>query len=250
MRIVPPIRPVRSGKILDTNLINHMIQRTEYGAELLARYKMVAGTNMFVEQAANGLGISYLTALAGGAGTGSGGAGTGSGGEGIGTGGAGTGSGGAGTPQPVTSPYRIAGTYGLSDRNRIFIYDGSTYTDIYFGDNKQILGLGWKIGISGSNLVGSYLLLNGNVISFLYNGLIETEIRVPNSIRTDAFDIDGSNIVGFYFPPTGAAKGFVYDGSTYTDLLFPLISLYFLMELMAQILLERIYQTGFLEAFF
>ena len=51
MRIVPPIRPVRSGKILDTNLINHMIQRTEYGAELLARYKMVAGTNMFVEQA-------------------------------------------------------------------------------------------------------------------------------------------------------------------------------------------------------
>ena len=88
MRIVPPIRPVRSGKILDTNLINHIIQRTEYGAELLARYKMVAGTNMFVEQAANGLGISYLTALAGGAGdpVGSGSAGTGSGGAGTGTG--------------------------------------------------------------------------------------------------------------------------------------------------------------------
>jgi len=111
MRIVPPIRPVRSGKILDTNLINHMIQRTEYGAELLARYKMVAGTNMFVEQAGNGLGISYLTALAGGAGTGSGGAGTGSGGAGTGTGGAGTGSGGSGTPEPVTPPYRIVGSY-------------------------------------------------------------------------------------------------------------------------------------------
>ena len=65
---------------------------------------MVAGTNMFVEQAGNGLGISYLTALAGGAGTGSGGAGTGIGGEGTGTGGAGTGSGGAGTPtQPLTN---------------------------------------------------------------------------------------------------------------------------------------------------
>jgi hypothetical protein len=99
MRIIPPIRPIRDGKILDTNLINHIIQRTEYGAELLSRYKMVAGSNMFVEQAGNGLGVSYLTALAGGAGTGSGGAGTGSGGAGTGTGGAGTGSGGGGTPE-------------------------------------------------------------------------------------------------------------------------------------------------------
>ena len=63
---------------------------------------MVAGTNMFVEQAGNGLGISYLTALAGGAGTGSGGAGTGIGGEGTGTGGAGTGSGGSQTPEEST----------------------------------------------------------------------------------------------------------------------------------------------------
>jgi hypothetical protein len=68
---------------------------------------MVAGSNIFVEQAGNGLGVSYLTALAGGAGTGSGGAGTGSGGAGTGTGGAGTGSGGSGTPQPVILPYRI-----------------------------------------------------------------------------------------------------------------------------------------------
>jgi hypothetical protein len=97
MRIIPPIRPIRDGKILDTNLINHIINRTEYGAELLSRYKMVAGSNIFVEQAGNGLGVSYLTALAGGAGTGSGGAGTGSGGAGTGTGGAGTGSGGSGT---------------------------------------------------------------------------------------------------------------------------------------------------------
>jgi hypothetical protein len=97
MRIVPPIRPIRDGKILDVNLINQIINRTEYGAELLARYKMVAGSNIFVEQAGNGLGVSYLTALAGGAGTGSGGAGTGSGGAGTGTGGAGTGSGGSGT---------------------------------------------------------------------------------------------------------------------------------------------------------
>jgi len=222
MRIVPPIRPIRDGKILDVNLINHIIQRTEYGAELLARYKMVAGLNIFVEQAGNGLGVSYLTALAGGAGNPvqSGSAGTGNGGAGTGTGGAGTGTGGAGTPKPATQPYRIAGTYGLGGRNRIFIYDGSTYTDIYFGNDKQILGVGWKIGISGLNLVGSYLF-NGDVTSFFYNGLIETEFRVPNSRRTDAFDIDGSNICGSYNPQTGRGEGFFYNGSTYTDLIFP-----------------------------
>jgi len=104
MRIVPPIRPIRDGKILDVNLINQIINRTEYGAELLARYKMVAGSNIFVEQAGNGLGVSYLTALAGGAGNPveSGSAGTGSGGAGTGKGGAGTGSGGSGTPQPAS----------------------------------------------------------------------------------------------------------------------------------------------------
>lgn len=101
MRVVPPIRPIREGTILDVNLINQIINRTEHGADLLSRYKMVAGSNVYVEQTENGLGVSYLTALAGGAGTGSGGAGTGSGGAGTGTGGAGTGNGGAGTPEPV-----------------------------------------------------------------------------------------------------------------------------------------------------
>jgi hypothetical protein len=107
MRVVPPIRPIREGTILDVNLINQIINRTEHGADLLSRYKMVAGSNVYVEQTENGLGVSYLTALAGGAGTGSGGAGTGSGGAGTGTGGAGTGTGGAGTPQPTTGDMYI-----------------------------------------------------------------------------------------------------------------------------------------------
>ena len=107
-----------------------MIQRTEYGAELLSRYKIVAGTNMFVEQAGNGLGISYLTALAGGAGTGSGGAGTGSGGAGTGTGGAGTGSGGSGTPEESTgdSTPGVMASGALVSANSDITYGPPSYT--------------------------------------------------------------------------------------------------------------------------
>jgi hypothetical protein len=132
MRIVPAIRPIRSGKILDTNLLNHMIQRTEYGADLLAQYKMLAGTNMFVEQASGGLSVSYLTAVAGGAGTGSGGAGTGVGGEGTGTGGAGTGNGGSGTPEGSTgdsapgvmaSGVLVSANLGISYPPPLYIYN-------------------------------------------------------------------------------------------------------------------------------
>ena len=187
MRIVPPIRPIRDGKILDTNLINHMIQRTEYGAELLARYKMVAGTNMFVEQAGNGLGISYLTALAGGAGNpvGSGSAGTGSGGAGTGTGGAGTGSGGGGTPQPVTSPYRIVGIAQLATR-RGFVYDGSIYSDIFIPGSITTDAY----SIDGSNIVGA-VNVGGTIRGFLYNGSTYTTFSAPGSTYTAAYGIDG-----------------------------------------------------------
>jgi len=217
MRIVPPIRPIRDGKILDVNLINHIINRTEYGADLLSRYKMVAGTNMFVEQAANGLGISYLTALAGGAGNpvGSGSAGTGSGGAGTGTGGAGTGSGGSGTPQPVAFPYRIVGRYFVGGVSRGFVYDGLKYTDIFIPGSS----LTNAFGVSGSRIVGSYTL-NQFTKGFLYNGSTFADIYVPNSVITTASDIDGSNIIGSY-SLSGFSAGFLFNGATFTDILFP-----------------------------
>ena len=252
MRIVPPIRPIRDGKILDTNLINHMIQRTEYGAELLSRYKMVAGTNMFVEQAGNGLGISYLTALAGGAGNpvSSGSAGTGGGGAGTGTGGAGTGSGGSGTPQPVTPPYRIVGEYLVGGGSKGFIYNGTAFSLpelpgfadvdgsnivstttingvrlglIYDGStfstfsvpNLQSVG-----GIDGSNIVGTRII-EGTTGGFLYNGSGFIDIFDSNNLATFPSKISGSNIVGFVIPPGGGAKGFVYNGSSFTTFMVP-----------------------------
>ena len=260
MRIVPPIRPVRSGKILDTNLINHMIQRTEYGAELLARYKMVAGTNMFVEYAANGLGISYLTALAGGAGNpvSSGSAGTGIGGAGTGTGGAGAGSGGSGTPQPVTPPYRIVGAYLVGPRFFPFIYNGSTFAlpkipfltdNVVDGfadvDGLNIVGnarvnnvrVGFIYngttfttfsvpdlqsvgGIDGSNIVGTRIVEN-ITRGFLYNGSGFNDIFDSNNLATFPSKISGSNIVGFVISPGGGQKAFVYNGSSFTTFMVP-----------------------------
>ena len=216
MRIVPPIRPIRDGKILDVNLINQIIQRTEYGADLLSRYKMVAGSNMFVEQAANGLGVSYLTALAGGAGTGSGGAGTGSGGAGTGTGGAGTGKGGAGTPQPVAFPYRIVGIYVVSGVTRGFVYNGLTFTDIFFPSSTGTR----PTGIDGSNIVGSYVL-NDQQRSFIYDGSKYTDISVGTAFSF-AWNIKGSGISGSYqIVPSYFYRGYFYNGSTYTDIVIP-----------------------------
>jgi len=216
MRIVPPIRPIRDGKILDVNLINHIINRTEYGAELLSRYKMVAGSNIFVEQAGNGLGVSYLTALAGGAGTGSGGAGTGSGGAGTGTGGAGTGTGGAGTPQPVAFPYRIVGDYVVSGVTRGFVYNGLTFTDIFFPGSIETQ----PTGIDGSNIVGQYVVNNVRR-SFIYDGSKYTDISV-NTAFNIAWNIKGSGISGSYLAlPSGGLRGYFYNGSTYTDIVVP-----------------------------
>jgi hypothetical protein len=141
---------------------------------------MLAGSNMFVEQAGNGLGVSYLTALAGGAGTGSGGAGTGSGGAGTGTGGAGTGSGGGGTPEPVTPPntitisgsinryteaVTITGTLGSRiDESQLELYIANSLVStipvyglgVYFNYNTQLVNLGTQVFVRQR--------LNGNVV--------------------------------------------------------------------------------------
>ena len=206
---------------------------------------MVAGTNMFVEQAVNGLGISYLTALAGGAGNpvGSGSAGTGSGGAGTGTGGAGTGSGGSGTPQPVVFiPYKILYRYG----GKTFLYDGvnstqlpNTATNL---ENNPTLSYS---GISGNNVFGSKqkdiavfdafgrFLANTDVPSgFIYDGSTIKEVYIPHTGGFGIRDMDGGIVVGEYnrlygaefdgvpfgtFPIEGSDSNpaYIYNGSSY-----------------------------------
>ena len=181
-----------------------MIQRTEYGADLLAQYKMLAGTNMFVEQASGGLGISYLTALAGGAGTGSGGAGTGIGGEGTGTGGAGTGSGGAGTPQPVTPPNTITISGSISRFTEAVTIQGTLANKI--ADSKLQLYI-------GGNLVST---ISGDVLGFSFNyNTQQVNLGTQAFVRQvlDENLVGISNTIQLQYASTGPQCGIVYSNN-------------------------------------
>lgn len=63
---VPRIPQVEPNQKLGFGLVNHIIKRTEYAAELLRQYKCVAGDDMFVEPHPDGTRISYLQKTGGG----------------------------------------------------------------------------------------------------------------------------------------------------------------------------------------
>jgi hypothetical protein len=65
--IAPKIPLVRDGQILSTNLVNSMIGRIEYAADLLRQYKLIAGDEMYVEPHFDGTRVSYNQPVAGGA---------------------------------------------------------------------------------------------------------------------------------------------------------------------------------------
>jgi len=65
--IRPRLSKVASGTRLTTDLVNDIINRTEYAADLLRQYKLIAGTEMYVEPHYDGTRVSYLQQVAGGA---------------------------------------------------------------------------------------------------------------------------------------------------------------------------------------
>jgi hypothetical protein len=64
--IRPRLSKVASGATLTTELVNGMINRTEYAADLLRQYKLTAGTDMYVEPHADGTRVSYYYPVSGG----------------------------------------------------------------------------------------------------------------------------------------------------------------------------------------
>jgi hypothetical protein len=65
--IAPKIPLVQDGQILSVGLVNSLIGRTEYAADLLRQYKPIAGNGMYVEPHFDGTRISYNQPVAGGA---------------------------------------------------------------------------------------------------------------------------------------------------------------------------------------
>jgi hypothetical protein len=65
--IRPQLSKVANGTKLTSDLVNSIINRTEYAADLLRQYKLTAGTDMYVEPHYDGTRVSYLQPVAGGA---------------------------------------------------------------------------------------------------------------------------------------------------------------------------------------
>lgn len=64
--IRPKIPLVQNGQRLTSDLINSMIHRTEYAADLLRQYRLTAGTEMYVEPHYDGTRVSYFYPVGGG----------------------------------------------------------------------------------------------------------------------------------------------------------------------------------------
>lgn len=64
--IRPRLSKVPSGTKLTTDLVNGIINRTEYAADLLRQYKLTAGNGMYIEPHYDGTRISYLQKVSGG----------------------------------------------------------------------------------------------------------------------------------------------------------------------------------------
>lgn len=65
--IRPKLQRVANGTRLTTDLINAIINRTEYASDLLRQYKLIAGNRMYVEPHYDGTRVSYYYPVGGGA---------------------------------------------------------------------------------------------------------------------------------------------------------------------------------------
>jgi hypothetical protein len=221
--IAPKIPLVQDGQILSVGLVNSLIGRTEYAADLLRQYKLIAGDKISIEQKYDGSIISSLTA----------------------------------TPPP----YQIVGSYNKSGLTVGFVYDGTTYTDIIFPGatatqcidiyNGNIVGIRTLSGqIRGflyadgnftslespvvgrtsqaegiySNLITGNFITGASVRGYLYNGSSYQEILPPGANNTFDPKIDQNTIVGRFTTSANTSnRGFITTTglSSYTTFTVP-----------------------------
>lgn len=193
--IRPRLPRVASGTRLTTDLVNGIINRTEYAADLLRQYKLVAGAEMYVEPHYDGTRVSYLQPVGGGA-----------------------------PPRPVqpSFEYKIVGTYSFTQYDgRGFLYDGTTFKDIFVPDNfAPFTSTTIPRAISGAKIVGYSTTPFGTPRPFIFDGTSYSLIDAPGVSVREATGIDGENIVGRY-TGLGLDRGFLYNNSTFTDIFVP-----------------------------
>ncbi len=184
--IRPRLSKVASGTRLTTDLVNGIINRTEYAADLLRQYKLTAGNGMYVEPHYDGTRVSYLQPVAGGA-----------------------------TPtQPLNKKYKIVG----QTNSASFVYDGSAFTDISYPGAQSTL----VEDIDGNNIVGRVTV--GNITKgFIYDGSTFTDIIYPGLTNTQAFGVSGGKVCGVALDVNRTQRFFswIYDGNSFKDLIYP-----------------------------
>lgn len=183
--IRPKIPLVQNGQRLTSDLVNSMIHRTEYAADLLRQYRLTAGTEMYVEPHYDGTRVSYLQPVGGG--------------------------------QNLPPP-----DFGGEDVYRILIGSGIVYNSDL---NEGLVLTASDFGTFGTpntfglrkNFVLGYGLKDSSrqqALGIIYNGVSGSTATYPGSEWTELWDIDVANfniIVGSYF----SAPDYDYQGLIY-----------------------------------
>jgi hypothetical protein len=231
--IYPRLGKVGNGQRMSVELVNGLIKRTEYAADLLRQYKLVGIPGLFngTTISAEELGLSRdLPDIVGTATIG----GINFGFRLL----------GAGLRDPNTkeaqgeifsAPNSSATFFAGADGSDIvgsattnqgvkgFLLQGSTYT-FFTMPSVPSSTLTEARGVRAGQIVGLYRrgpFAVGSQRGFLFNGSTFSDIFVPGSFATNATGIQGSNIVGSFNFPSLNNQGFIYNGSTFTFLSAP-----------------------------
>lgn len=183
--IYPRLNRVGNGQRMSVELVNGLIKRTEYAADLLRQYKCVAGTDISIVQEYDG-----TTILGKGAGK-----------------------------------FRIVGTATVGGVNKAFVYDGSTFTDIIHPSATGIVPqdidgeniVGWADFSSGTPFRKGFLYNGSTFTDIVFPGISWDSSIIRGIMRAEG--IDGLNITGWYQDNSFKVRGFLYNGSTYTNII-------------------------------
>ena len=126
--------------------------------------------------------------------------------------------------------FRIVGYADISGVTRGFLYDGSTFTDIFVPGSTRTEAN----GIQGSNIVGQ-TRIDGITRGFLYDGSTFTDIFVPCSTATQANGIERGQTLLAFVLLVESSVGFLITAQHSPHFRFLVAHLPRLMALTAQI---------------